>query len=122
MKSAMIVFALLLIPHPANSKQREYHWKTGTLTVVTVETNQQTATTQPDMSVGPSLLVVGETWTYKVEGNEGVYAVKISPEPLITISGVNIQYDIDGKIMHVGATVRGKLKIKDLRILKFTPK
>ena len=47
--------------------------------------------------------------------------MKISPEPLTTISRVSIHYDIDGKTMHVDATVDGKkLKIKDLQILKFT--
>jgi hypothetical protein len=123
MRSALIVmFALLVIPHPAFSKKREYHWKTGKLTVLTSETNHPKDALQPDLSSVPAAQAVEETWTYQVDGEEGVYVVKISPEPLTTVSGVTIQYDIEGKIMHVDATLNGKkLKIKDLQILKFTP-
>jgi hypothetical protein len=125
MKWVLIVVFALLIPHPAYSKKREYHWKTGTLTFLTVETDQPTMPPQPDLAGEPSLSmqVVQKTWTYQVDGNEGVYVVKISPEPLTTISGVSIHYDIDGKTMHVDAAVNAKkLKIKDLQILKFTPR
>jgi hypothetical protein len=123
MKWVLIVVFALLIPHPAYSKEREYHWKTGTLTFLTVETDQPTMPPQPDLSVPPSMQVVRQSWTYQVDGNEGVYVVKIGPEPLTTISGVSIHYDIDGKTMHVDAAVNSKkLKIKDLRILKFTPR
>jgi hypothetical protein len=123
MKWVPIVVFALLIPHPAYSKTREYHWKTGTLTFLTVETDQPTTAPQPNLAVEPSMQVVQQTWTYQVEGNEGVYVVKIGPEPLTTISGVTIHYDIDGKTMHVDATANGKkLKVKDLQIRKFTPR
>jgi hypothetical protein len=123
MKWVLIVVFALVIPYPGYSKKREYHWKTGTLTFLTVETDQPTMPPQPDLSVVPSMQVVQRTWTYQVDGNEGVYVVKISPEPLATNSGVRIHYDIDGKTMHVDATENGKkLKIKDLQILKFTPR
>ena len=123
MKWVLIVVFALLIPHPAYSKKREYHWKTGTLTFLTVESDQPTMPPQPDLSVPPSMQVLRQSWTYQVDGNEGVYVVKIGPEPLTTISGVSIHYDIDGKTMHVDAAVNSKkLKIKDLRILKFTPR
>jgi hypothetical protein len=120
-----VVFALLLIPDSAYSKRREYHWKTGKLTISTVETSHQTTfpQPQPDLSVPSGMQVAQETWTYQVDGDEGVYIVRISPEPLTTISGVSIQYDIDGKTMHVDVPTNGKKpKIKDLQILKFTPK
>lgn len=88
-----------------------------------METDQPIMPPQPDLPVPPSMQVVLQTWTYQVYGNEGVYVVKIGPEPLTTISGVTIRYDIDGKTMHVDAAVNGKkMKIKDLRILKFTPR
>ena len=49
--------------------------------------------------------------------------MKIGPEPLTTSRGVTMRYDIDGKTMHVDATVSGKkLKVKDLQIRKFTPR
>lgn len=103
MKSALLVFALLLLPSSAYSKKRDYQWKTGTLTVLTVDKDQPTKTPQPDLSVVPTMQVIEETWTYRIEGNEGVYVVKISPEPLSTTSGVSIHYDIEGKTMHVDA-------------------
>jgi len=120
----VVVFALS-IPHPANSKKRDYHWKSGTLTALTAEADQPTMFPQPDLAVVPgvSMQVPQVTWTYRVDGNEGAYVVKIGPEPLTTTSGVSIHYDIDGKTMHVAAAIEGKkLKIKDLQILKFTPK
>ena len=122
MKWGVIVVFALLIPYSAYSKKREYHWKTGTLTFLTVETDQPSMPPPPDLAVVPgiSMQVVQQTWTYQVDGKEGVYVVKIGPEPLTTTSGVNIRYDIDGKIMHVDAAANGKkLKIKDLQILKF---
>jgi hypothetical protein len=122
MRWVLIVVLALLIPNCAYSKKREYKWKTGTLTFLTVETDQPTISQQPDLTVAAnSVQVTRQTWTYQVDGNEGVYVVKISPEPLTTISGANINYDIEGKTMHVDATENGKkLKIKDLQILKFT--
>ena len=123
MKCALMVVLALLIPLSAYSKKPEYHWKTGTLTFLTVETDQPTTSPPPDLSVPPGIQVFPKTWTYQVDGKEGVYVVKIGPEPLTEISGVGIHYDIDGKTMHVDATVNGKnQKIKDLHILKFTPR
>ena|ERR1700756_5172269 len=123
MKWVLIVAVALLIPHAADSKKREYHWKTGTLTFLTMETDQPTMPPQPDLSVPPTMQVIQRTWTYQVDGNEGVYVVRISPEALTTVSPVNIHYDIEGKTMHVDAAANSKkLKIKDLQILKFTPK
>ena len=123
MKWVLIVGLALLIPHPAHSKKREYHWKIGTLTFLTVDTDQSTSAPSLDLSVVPTMQVAQQTWTYRVDGSEGAYVVKISPEPLTTISGVSIHYDIDGKTVHVDATINGKkLKIKDLQILKFTPR
>jgi hypothetical protein len=123
MNRALIIVFALLIPSSAYSKKPEYHWKTGTLTFLTVETDQPTTTPQPDLSVPQGIQVFPKTWTYQVDANEGVYVVKIGPEPLTAISGVSIHYDVDGKTMHVDATVNGKKqKIKDLHILKFTPR
>jgi hypothetical protein len=123
MKWILIAVLALLIPHPAYSKKREYHWKTGTLTFLSVETDQPTTSPRPDLSVVPTLQVIQQTWTYRVDGNEGVYVVKIGPEPLTGNSGVSIHYDIEGKTMHVDATLNAKkLKIRDLQILKFIPR
>jgi hypothetical protein len=122
MKPALIVFALL-ISTSAYSKKLEYHWKTGTLTFVTVETDQPAAPPSPDLAVIPGIQVFPKTWTYQVAGNEGVYIVKTGPEALSDASGVSIHYDIDAKTMHVDATANGKKqKIKDLHISKFTPR
>lgn len=123
MKWVLIVVFALLVPHPAYSKKREYHWKTGTLTFLTVETDHPSVSPQPDLAVVPGIQVFPQTWTYQVDGKEGVYVVKISPEPLGATSPVSIHYDIDGKIMHVNTAVDDrKLKIKDLRIVEFTPR
>ena len=123
MKWALMVVLALVTPTSAYSKKPEYHWKTGRVTFLTVETDQPTTSPPPDLSVPPGIQVFPKTWTYQVDGNEGVYVVKIGPEPLTAISGVSIHYDVDGKTMHVDATESGnKQKIKDLRILKFTPR
>jgi len=123
MQWVLIGVLAMLIPHSAYSKKGEYYWKTGTLTFLAVETDQPTTSPRPDLSVVPGLQVIQQTWTYEVAGNEGTYVVRISPEPLAANSRVSIRYDIDGKIMHVDATVNGKkLKIKDLQILKSTPR
>ena len=87
-KWVLLVACAALIPHSAYSQKREYHWKTGTLTFLTVETDQPTTPPQPDLAVLPSMQVIHRTWTYQVDGNEGVYVVKIGPEPLTTISPV----------------------------------
>jgi hypothetical protein len=90
------------------------------MTFLTVESDQRTMPPQPDLSVVINIPVV-QTWTYQVDSAEGVYVVKISPEPLTASSGEIINYDIEGKTMHIDVTVKGKsLKIKDLQILKFT--
>lgn len=118
-----IFLAALLIPQFAYSKKPEYHWKTGTLTFLTVETDQPTTAPQPDLSVVPGIQYFPQTWTYRVDASEGVYVVKIGPEPLTTTGGVIVRYDVSGKTMHVDVTVNGKKqKIKDLYILKFTPR
>jgi hypothetical protein len=123
MKWVLIVVFALLIPHPASSKARKYHWKTGMLTFLTVETDQPTMAPQPNLAADPGMQVTQQTWTYQVEGSEGIYVVKIGPELLTTSSGVTIHYEIEGKTMHVDATVNGKkLKVKDLQIRKFTPR
>jgi len=117
-----VAFALFLIPNPASSSKREYHWKSGTLTVLKEEDHHLTMTQQSDQAITP-MQVVQQTWTYQVDGDEGTYVVKIEPEPLTAASGRAIQYDIDRKTMHVNMAVDGKRpKITNLQILKFTPK
>ena len=121
MKWILTVAAALLISQSAYSKKHEYHWRNGTLTLVNVESDQPSVSPQPDLSVPPGIQVLPRTFTYKVDGKEGIYLVNIRPEPLGEFSAVNVRYDIDGATMHVDTAAEGKkAKIKDLHIFKFT--
>jgi hypothetical protein len=120
MKRLAIVLFALLVPLPGAPKKRDYHWKTGTLSFLSVETEQPTTPPSPDLTLVTGTQNV-QTWTYQVDGTEGIYVVKISPEPLSTPAGAIVQYDVDGKVMHIDATEKGrKTKIVDLKILRFT--
>ena len=120
MKLVLIVALALLVSNPADSKKHESQWKSGTVTFLKVQTDQASIPPQPHLSVPPGIQVTPQTWTYQVEGKEGVYTVKIvGPEPLTDASPANLRYDLDGKIMHIETAVDGqKPKIKDLKILK----
>lgn len=123
MKSLCAVCALWLLPWIANAEKHQYHWKAGTLIILSVETERETPPQPPQSDLSPPLQTTEVTWTYTITGDEGSYTVKTSSKPLTRTDGAEVLYDVDKKIMHVklSKSVK-KAKTVDFQILKFSSK
>ena len=123
MNALLIALALpLALSQSGPAKSREYHWKTGTESIVD-QKSERLVPNQTDSQVVPPEGTVIETWTYNIQGEDGTYLVKCHPSPVTRTDGTKVLYDMDRKTMYINmAPGSKKVQTMKLDVIKFTPK
>jgi hypothetical protein len=114
---------MLLLVLPGSAKKREYHWKSGRVTDISESTGEQTGWLTGDRQTI-------ETWTFKIVGEDGTYAVKDEitvglltyHAPLTRTEGETVLYDVDSPFMLINLTPFAKrARIMKLEIIRIRP-